>query len=99
MLLLGCNTANSEVGYQDFVYEMRSSGAAIAVATLTYVLGFQAARLPREFVRQIGSAGGQLTIGTIMRLVRARMLAEDNIMALAITAFGDADWRFGEEKS
>jgi hypothetical protein len=99
MLLLGCNTANSEVGYQDFVNEMRSSGAAIVVATLTYVLGPQAARLAREFVRQIGSAGGQLTIGEIMRLVRARMLAEDNIMALAITAFGDADWRFGEEES
>ena len=99
MLLLGCNTANSAVGYQDFVNEMRCEGAAVVVATLTYVLGPQAAPMAREFVRQIASAGTRLTIGEIMRRVRARMLAKDNIMALAITAFGDADWRFVKEES
>ena len=99
MLLLGCNTANSAVGYQDFVNEMRCGGAAVVVATLTYALGPQAAPLAREFVRQIVSSGAQLPIGEIMRRVRARMLARDSIMALAITAFGDADWRFGEEGS
>jgi hypothetical protein len=71
----------------------------VVVATLTYVLGPQAAPMAREFVRQIASAGTRLTIGEIMRRVRARMLAKDNIMALAITAFGDADWRFGKEES
>ena len=55
--------------------------------------------MAREFVRQIASAGTRLTIGEIMRRVRARMLAKDNIMALAITAFGDADWRFVKEES
>jgi hypothetical protein len=100
MLLLGCNTANPAIGYQDFVNEMRSNGAALVIGTLTYVLGPQAARVARELVRQIGSAGNNgLTIGEIMRQVRARMLAEDNIMALAITAFGDADWRFLTEEN
>lgn len=94
MLLLGCNTANPAIGYQDFVNEMRSNGAALVIGTLTYVLGPQAARVARELVRQIGSAGNGQTIGEIMRQVRAQMLVEDNIMALAITAFGDADWRF-----
>lgn len=99
MLLLGCNTANPAIGYQDFVNEMRSNGAALVIGTLTYVLGPQAAGVARELVRQIGSAGNGLTIGEIMRQVRARMLAEDNIMALAITAFGDADWRFLTEEN
>jgi len=94
VLLLGCNTANAAVEYQDFINEIRCAGAALVIGTLTYVLGQQAARVAREFVAQIWSARVSATVGEIMRQVRGQMLAEDNLMALAITAFGDADWRF-----
>lgn len=98
VLLLGCNTANATVAYQDFVNELRCAGASLVIATLTYVLGPQAAKVAREFVAQIWRSRDSDTVGEIMRQVRGRMLAQDNIMALAITAFGDADWRFSTER-
>ncbi|MCB2218189.1 MAG: hypothetical protein KQH59_19200 [Desulfobulbaceae bacterium] len=98
VLLLGCNTANATVAYQDFVNELRCAGASLVIATLTYVLGPQAAKVAREFVAQIWRSRDSDTVGEIMRQVRGRMLAQDNIMALAITAFGDADWRFYTER-
>lgn len=97
VLLLGCNTANADVAYQDFVSEMRCAGAALVIGTLTYVLGPQAAKVAREFVVQIWESTDSATVGEIMRQVRGRMLTQDNLMALAITAFGDADWRFQTE--
>jgi len=94
VLLLGCNTANTQVKFHDFVNQFRCDGASLVIATLTYVLGPQAAHIAREFVTQIWATTESATIGEIMRQVRGRMLVRDNPMALAITAFGDADWRF-----
>lgn len=94
VLLLGCNTANATIAYQDFVNEIRCAGAALVIGTLTYVLGPEAAKVAREFVEQIWKSADSATVGEIMRQVRGRMLTQDNLMALAITAFGDADWRF-----
>lgn len=97
ILLLGCNTANTAVQYEDFVNELRCHGASLVIGTLTYVLGTHAAQMAREFVAQMWSVPDPAPIGEIMRDVRRRMLVHDNPLALAITAFGDADWRFRVE--
>ncbi len=97
MLLLGCNTANPAVGYQDFVRQMRCCGAAVVVSTLTYVLGQQAAPFATELVAALFANQGKRTFGEIMQDVRAKMLREDNPMALAVTAYGSAEWRFTTE--
>lgn len=91
VLLLGCNTANPKVRYQDFVHEIRCKGAAIVVGTITYVLGSQAAPVATELVKRIHTGKG--LFGEVMQSVRARSLKKGNIMALAIVAYGDADWR------
>jgi hypothetical protein len=95
LFLLGCNTANPSVGYQDFIRQMRCKGAAVVVGTLTYVLGPQAAPLAKEFVRALWAAGPGSTIGELLPQVRATMLRADNPMALALVAYGDADWKIG----
>jgi hypothetical protein len=94
VLLLGCNVANPKVAYQDFVRELRCSGASLVVGTLTYVLGQQAAPFATALVQALLDDQTDDEIGTIMRKVRARMLRQDNPMALAVTAYGAADWRF-----
>ena len=94
ILLLGCNTANATIEYEDFVNEFRCCGASLVIGTLTYVLGTHAAQMAREFIAQMWSASSSAPIGEIMREVRRRMLIRDNPLALAITSFGDADWRF-----
>jgi hypothetical protein len=70
-------------------------GASVVVATLTYVLGSQAAPLAKEFVKALWSAEPGSTIGELLPQVRATMLRADNPMALALVAYGDADWKVG----
>jgi len=95
ILLLGCNTAAAEVDYEDFVAGLRSAGAAVVVGTTTYVLGMQAAPVAREFVRQFWSYNGREAqpMGEVLRSVRTRMVRDGNPLALAVAAYGDADWR------
>ena len=94
MLLLGCNTADPAIEYQDFVRQMRCKGAAVVVSTLTYVLGQQAAPFATALVRALWSGNGEAPFGEVLRRVRADMLRADNPMALAVTAFGAQDWIF-----
>jgi len=94
VLLFGCNTANSEVQYQDFIQRFRCKGAAVVVGTLTYVLGPDMARIAEAFVRHLWQARGEATVGEIMQRVRITMLRESNVMTMALVAYGDADWRF-----
>jgi len=95
ILLLGCNTSAAEVQYEDFVAGLRSAGAAVVVGTITYVLGMQAAPLAREFVRQFWSHTGSDSrpMGEVLRSVRTSMVRDGNPLALAVAAYGCADWR------
>jgi hypothetical protein len=94
MLLLGCNIADPAVEYQDFVRQMRCNGAVLVVGTLTYVLGQQAAPFAAALVAALWENDGEASFGEILRRVRASMLRANNPMALAVTAYGAAGWRF-----
>ena len=100
IVLLGCNTSAAEVAYEDFVAGLRSAGAAVVVGTITYVLGMQAAPLAREFVRQFWSHTGREAkpMGEVLRSVRTRMVRDGNPLALAVAAYGGADWRLAPEE-
>jgi len=100
ILMLGCNTAAAAVEYEDFVAKLRSAGAAVVVGTVTYVLGMQAAPLAREFVRQFWLRGGDevVPMGEVVRAVRTQMVRAGNPLALAICAYGGADWRLAPKE-
>jgi len=84
LLLLGCNTAAADIGYQDFIAEFRKSGAAVVVGTITYVLGQQAAPVAGALVRQLKLTPrqGKITLGEAMRNMRCEMLRQGNMMSL-----------------
>ncbi len=92
VLLFGCNTANAAVTYQDYVKQLRCAGAPLVVGTVTYVLGPQAARVATEFATQLWAHKGSARVGEVVRKVRENMLRSDNLMALALVAYGDTDW-------
>ena len=100
IVLLGCNTSAAEVAYEDFVAGLRSAGAAVVVGTITYVLGMQAAPVAREFVRQFWSHTGREAkpMGEVLRSVRTRMVRDGNPLALAVAAYGGADWRLAPKE-
>lgn len=92
ILLFACNSANPDVRYHDFIARLRCLGAPLVVGTITYVLGTQAAAVAREFATQLWGRRGTTTSGEVLRSVREAMLKDDNVMALALVAYGDADW-------
>ena len=92
VLLLGCDTAASEIGFQDFVERFREAGAAVVVGTIAPVFGALAAPMAARFVQQLVSPRKGETFGMLMRRARRALLRQNNVTALAVAAFGDPDW-------
>ena len=95
-LLFGCNTASSEIGFEDFIAEIRKQGAAIVVGTISKVLGRQAAPLSVEFVRLLDelTTSTPVRFGELMKNFRHQALHNGNLMALSIVAYGDSTWEY-----
>jgi hypothetical protein len=93
-LLLGCATAGGSITYEDFPALFRRAGAEIVVGTLPKILGRHAASVGELFLRLLFERGekGQATFGEIMRDIRRRAVLNGIPMALALVAYGDADW-------
>jgi hypothetical protein len=94
MVFLGCDIANPQAEFQDFVREFRCNGASLVLGTLTSTLGPQAAPFAVALVKALWASRGEEPVGELLRRVRHTMLRLDNPMALAVSAFGAADWVF-----
>jgi hypothetical protein len=103
VLLLGCDTAMPGIAFQSFVLKFRENGAAIVLGTLAAVLGRYAAPLAEDLVRALRQAAegappsevesDEATFGYVVRSVRRKLMAKGQVMALALSAYGDAQWR------
>lgn len=98
VLLLGCQTAaESDTGYVGITRRIQQQHASIVLGTLAQVLGRHAAPLARELVAQLTAVDDPTAdFGTIMLLVRRRMLARGYLMAMCLVALGDAEWRLSK---
>ena len=96
VLLLGCDTAVPELQYQTFVTRFRMAKAALVVGTIATVAGSHAAGVAASLVQALREidASRDPAFGDLLREVRRRLLADGEVMALALTSYGDADWRF-----
>ncbi len=97
VLLLGCDTAVNELGFQTFVAQFREQGAAVVVGTIVSVLGRNAAPVAQTLVRDLATASrskraAATTFGEVMAASRRKLLARGELTALCLTAYGDADW-------
>ena len=95
VFLLGCDTAVSDLQYQTFVTRFRQTGAALVVGTIATVAGAHAAGVAAELARGLRGVDPSTSpaFGDVLRQVRRRLLADGEVMALCLTAYGDADWR------
>lgn len=98
VLLLGCQTAaQSDTGYVGITRRIQQQHASIVLGTLAQILGRHAAPLARELVAQLTAVDDPTAdFGTIMLLVRRRMLARGYLMAMCLVALGDAEWRLSK---
>jgi hypothetical protein len=95
VLLLGCDTAQQHVSFEDFISNFSVQGAAIIVASSTMILGRQATVLAQEFIKVMREYSGKKgkTFGDVMLTVRRNMMQQGYPMVLSVSSYGDADWR------
>jgi hypothetical protein len=96
VLLLGCETALSDQPFEQFMTGFQQQGASIVVGTLATVLGYHAAPVAAALVEAIAvaAASSDATFGDVLTETRRKLLAQGLVMAMTLTAYGDADWRF-----
>jgi hypothetical protein len=93
VVLLGCDTAHTEIPYQGMVREFRASGARVVVSTVNAILGRHAVPVAKELLEILKSGSvADRSMGDALRELRRRALADGYPMVLSVVAFGDADW-------
>lgn len=98
VLLLGCETAFSDVGLQTFVARFQDVGAALVVGTVASVVGERAAPVARTLAEGFATAAKRsrpVSVGDLLLELRRKLLGAGELTALCLTAFGDADWQLG----
>jgi hypothetical protein len=94
VVLLGCDTASTDIPFQGMVPEFRRAGAAVIVTTINTILGRHAVPVAKELLRILKGGGiANRSMGDAMRDLRRRALSDGYPMVLSVVAFGDADWR------
>ena len=96
VMLLGCETGVKGIALERIVTKFRRYGASIIVSTTAPVLGRHAAPVAARFLDKLKSLSARpnATFGDVMLAVRRELLAEGLPVILAVSAYGDADWRF-----
>lgn len=94
-VLLGCETHLAPIRYQNFASAFRLFGAPVVMSTVATVLGRHAVPVALELLTQLQrwSQEEAGTVGDAMTTMRRNMVREGIVIALALTAYGDADWR------
>ncbi len=95
VLLLGCDTTGSVVNPGGFATRFLENDAAVVVSSLAKVRGAHAARLAQRLVTDLRAAAAdrrRTPLGDLVTAWRRAAVAEGWPVALALTAYGDADW-------
>lgn len=96
VLLLGCETEKkvAETGYGSLAAQFKDFHASLVLGTTAKILGRHAAVLAAELLAELSSVDTpDADFGTALRRIRRRLLAHGVLMAFALVAIGDADWR------
>ncbi|MEH6415681.1 hypothetical protein [Pseudomonas sp. CGJS7] len=97
VILFGCDTLNTggTESYARHVAVFRRHQAALVLGTIATVLGKDAADVAATLVAKLvdtAQASGA-SFGEVLRATKRRALIDDQLVALCLVAFGDADWR------
>ncbi len=95
VLLLGGETGQQHVQFEDLISQFMVGGAAVVVSSLTTILGRHAAPLAQEFVEAIEQLAHnkKATFGDVMLNVRRTMMLKGKPMVMSVSSYGDADWK------
>ena len=95
VLLLGCDTAGTALDPGGFATRFLQRDAAVVLSALTMLDTSHAARLAERTVTALREAAAdrrRTPLGDLVTAVRRTAVADGLVSALAVTAYGDADW-------
>ncbi|MFJ3792163.1 hypothetical protein [Kitasatospora sp. NPDC090091] len=99
VMLLGCNTVQEDISWQNVAARFLEKSAPVVVGTLVPTLGRQAAVMAGiAAVMLAENTGADTSIGELVRDIRRRLLALGYTLAMAVVAFGDARWLVGSRQ-
>ena len=99
VLLLGCETANAKVAHRTMTSRFLTLGAAIVLGTRMPVIAEAAPAVGAAIVRSLLTLGdGDVEFGEAVRSARCQLVAEGNLVALALVALGDGGWHVSVRK-
>lgn len=103
VLLLGCDTSNTadKDAYTTNIAVFRQAGSAIVLATTAaLVWGEDSAKVAGQIVEAFDAAvtDSAQRFGEILRTAKRRSVADSQLMAMCVAAFGDADWRLSAKQ-
>lgn len=99
VMLLGCNTVQEDISWQNVAARFLEKSAPVVVGTLVPTLGRQAAVMAGiAAVMLAENTDEDKSIGELVRDLRRRLLTLGYTLAMAIVAFGDARWLVGSRQ-
>lgn len=94
VVLFGCDTAGSKDDPAGYATRFMAKGAAVVFSTLTMLLGRHAAAMSQRLVTALQDpARAEQPLGELVAAFRREAVRAGLISALAVTAYGDADWK------
>jgi hypothetical protein len=95
VLLLGCETAVAPVAHRTMTSRFLTKGAAIVLGTRVPVIAEAAPVVGAAIIRALvaQSDDDELVFGEAMLAARRQLVAEGQLVALALVALGDGGWR------
>src|SRR4030095_3564353 len=99
VMLLGCDTSNTadKDAYTPTIAICRQAGAPVVLATTAaLVWGDDSAEVAGQIVESFNAAAtaAPQCFGDVLRAAKRHSVADSQLMAMCLAAFGDADWRF-----
>jgi hypothetical protein len=94
VVLFGCDTSGSQDDPAGWATRFMRARAGVVFATLTMVLNRHAAELSRRLAVELRRADRTaVPVGELVRDFRVAAVRDGLLAALAVTAYGDADWK------
>ncbi len=94
VVLFGCDTDGSRDDPAGFATRFMKKGAAVVFSTLTMLLARHAASMSQRLAAALRAPDrGEQPLGELVAAFRREAVRGGLISALAVTAYGDADWK------
>ena len=94
VVLFGCETAGTGDDPAGFATRFMTKGAAVVFTSLTKLLGSHAAELAERLgVLLLDDARAKMPLSELLTRFRQEAVRSGLLAALAVGAYGDADWR------